>query len=138
MTDNEIIKALECCVTYEFCTGCPLVDNCPSCYSLLKSALDLINRQKAELDRCHKELDEFKFLASRVNSIKNTSQDTFSGILISMAEGVARYEAIEEFAERLKDENNLSLHDDGYDIWVDYDKLIKRIDNLVKEMVGEG
>lgn len=50
-TDNEIIKALECCVTYEFCTGCPLVDNCPSSYSLLKSALDLINRQKAEIER---------------------------------------------------------------------------------------
>ena len=51
MTDNEIIKVLECCVTYEFCTVCPLVDNCPSSYSLLKSALDLIKRQKADLLR---------------------------------------------------------------------------------------
>ena len=58
MTDKEIIKALECCVTYEFCTGCPLVDNCPSSYSLLKSALDLINRQKEKIN----ELEE------RVNS----------------------------------------------------------------------
>ena len=58
MTDKEIIKDLECCVTYEFCTWCPLVYNCPSCYSLLKSALDLINRQKAKIN----ELEE------RVNS----------------------------------------------------------------------
>ena len=52
MTDNEIIKALECCVKdTEDCYECPL-QNKWSCDKLLsKNALDLINRQKAEIDR---------------------------------------------------------------------------------------
>ena len=54
MTDNEIIKALECCCD----DGCP--DNCPlkdagyvgDCIAIKsKSALDLINRQKADLEK---------------------------------------------------------------------------------------
>ena len=137
LTDSEIVKVLECCVTYEFCTECPLVDNCPSDYSLLKSALDLINRQKAEIERLNKQLEEFKFLESRVNSIKNTPKDTFSGALISIAEGVARYEAVKEFAERLKE------YVESYDVTTGYRVTIvqaveeETIDNLVKEMVGE-
>ncbi len=54
MTDNEIIKALECCFSDKFgkCEECPLrkhLDEVFSCMRLKqKLALDLINRQKAE------------------------------------------------------------------------------------------
>ncbi len=52
MTDNEIIKALECCFVNANCNGCPLVsppkEKCleRACHN----ALLLINRQKAEIE----------------------------------------------------------------------------------------
>lgn len=51
-TDEEVIKALECCVA----EGCPACDECPfdgvccdGTNKMLNNALDLINRQKAEV-----------------------------------------------------------------------------------------
>ena len=113
LTDEQIIKAFECCVTYEFCTGCPLVDNCLSSYSLLKLTLDLINRQKAEIER-----------------LENTIED-MSDRQITLVERTEAY-AIKEFAEQVK-----------MAFYYEFDELIPsimadKIDNLVKEMVGEG
>ena len=52
MTDNEIIKALECCKTGDDCKGCPYyvneLYNCGEHFN--EDVLDLINRQKAEID----------------------------------------------------------------------------------------
>ena len=52
MTDNEIIKALECCTGYPACpTDCPLYEQPMDCLlKLSKPTLDLINRQKAEIE----------------------------------------------------------------------------------------
>lgn len=50
MTDNEIIKALECCVNNQYCWLCVLKDREDDCYNILKSAFDLINRQKADIE----------------------------------------------------------------------------------------
>lgn len=61
MTDNEIIKALECCTkgtTSDVCVDCPLrtTDICiEEENGVLKLALDLINRQKEEIQRLEKE-----------------------------------------------------------------------------------
>ena len=50
MTENEIIKALECCTTGKKCRECIMKDE-DSCMSKIrKNALALINRQKAEID----------------------------------------------------------------------------------------
>lgn len=56
MTDNDIIKALGCCgseTTIMTCGDCPLLDvGKPDCHFLnAKKALDLVNRQKAEIER---------------------------------------------------------------------------------------
>lgn len=57
MTDNEIIKALECCslINSEACNDCPLFINrkkeCLCVDKLMRGALDLINRQKVEIER---------------------------------------------------------------------------------------
>ncbi len=55
MTDNEIIKALECCLADKMmCEQCPIQDECishPLDAISAKYALDLINRQKAEIER---------------------------------------------------------------------------------------
>ena len=57
MTDNEIIKALECCI-HSCCVGCPCADDdANSCNYDKKYVLDLINRQKAEIERLQKNID---------------------------------------------------------------------------------
>ena len=59
MTDNEIIKALECCSGSGLCCECPfwemLSANC--IVELNRSALELIKRQQAELEREIKQED---------------------------------------------------------------------------------
>lgn len=48
MTDNEIIKALECCEWHE-CADCPLRgEDCAN--RIITLALSLIHHQKAEID----------------------------------------------------------------------------------------
>ena len=113
MTDNEIIKALECC-------GCDnyQCDNCPYAYktcTVYKDSLDLINRQKAEIERLRKKIEELSEVLS--DSIRIRYKE-------------AKSEAIKEFAERLK-RYSCRLKD-GHDM-VD----VICIDNFVKEMAGD-
>ena len=57
MTDNEIIKALECCTTYGVsCTNCPAFVSTEKskCRQALKGAVEIINRQRAEIERLKK------------------------------------------------------------------------------------
>lgn len=58
MDDNELLKALEICAKNANCTGCPFRDvnkrGGEDCISFgCKQAIDLINRQKAEIERLH-------------------------------------------------------------------------------------
>ena len=123
MTDNDIIKALECC-------GCDnyQCDKCPYAYktcTVYKDSLDLINRQKAEIERlreCPKcvyeydgEMTEFCVKAPCPNY--KTADEI-------------RSEAIKEFAERLKETK--FKHGNDFMVYAD------SIDTLVKEMVGDG
>ena len=58
MTDEEIIKTLECCADSENyqCNKCPLYADCEKT-SIAENALDLINRQQAEIERLRKEVN---------------------------------------------------------------------------------
>lgn len=81
MTDKEIIKALECCGSpYNRCLECPLCEmERVKCFTeLTANALDLINRQKAEI----------KALIA--------GQETLQRYI-----STAKAEAVKEFAERL-------------------------------------
>ena len=50
MTDNEIIKALECCSVHPMnCKKCPYQGNECCTNAHRKDALDLINRQKSQI-----------------------------------------------------------------------------------------
>ena len=132
MTDNEIIKALEWCGTHDHCnTGkCPAHrdmrgdDDCMT--SLIKSALDLINRQKAEIER----------LTEENTAIKETLEHHINISLKSLLElrdklANAKSEAIKEFAERLKEKA-----DGGF--WQEHSYVsTDDIDNLVTEMIGD-
>ena len=67
MTDNDIIKALECCASSEypdscadcFYIGCTLKEGCVN--EMQRDVLDLINRQKAENERLQKHNTEMAF-----------------------------------------------------------------------------
>lgn len=118
MTDNEIIKALECCkrsVGAILCTSnCPMYSECDSedpMEDICGLALDLIDRQKAEIERLNIELQSMRNAA---NSYKMHYEN-------------AKSEAIKEFAERLKE---------NYCFTDRWGKIIpiSTVDNLVKEM----
>lgn len=61
MIDNEIIKALECCVKTEFISDCAKCEmfafDCKDI--LIENALDLINRQKLEIEKIKKKLQYY-------------------------------------------------------------------------------
>ncbi len=56
MTDNDIIKALQCCINCD-CKNCPCKTEDGHCLEIdEKSILDLIIRQKTEIERLKKPL----------------------------------------------------------------------------------
>lgn len=66
LTDNEIIKACECCMKIcEDCENCPCINNNDytsvwDCKDVLsKSILDLFNRQEIKIDRLEHQLETF-------------------------------------------------------------------------------
>lgn len=75
MTDNEIMKALECCGK-ESCNGCPYRTKqiCHQGNPMLRDALDLINRQNRWVDKwkdiAHRETKYFGQALTEINSLK--------------------------------------------------------------------
>ena len=60
MTDEQIIKALECCKIGN-CDDCPFYGIKEDCdVELPEEALNIINRQKAEIERLQKENERWK------------------------------------------------------------------------------
>ena len=115
MTDNEIIKAMQCVIGNDVkCSDCTYqkVLPFPSCRMMCaKNALDLINRQKEEIDRLNIELQSMR---SAANSYK-------------MHYETAKSESIKEFIDKLK--NRVVNKYEYTDI-----RVFKEIDDLVKEM----
>ena len=122
MTDEQIIKALERCFSRGFdestCYECPFYTATAKCTEDLRdSALDLINRQKAEIRQLKKE--------------QSRALNCVVGPLVKNTIKTAKKSAIKEFAERLKETAYSHSDISGYQsIVVDADT----IDNLVEEM----
>ena len=103
LTDNEIIKALECCkerVQYEgnenTCCSCSLITDDGCTCTLAKHSLDLINRQKEEIER----LTSGKCVYL---SDDETTEYCVEGPCPNYkTEAQIKAEAYKEFAERLK------------------------------------
>lgn len=114
MTDEQTIKALECCSNY--CTvGCPLVDieDIDKCTSqMAKYALDLIKRQQAEIERYKTLYEDLK--AENLETIKAIKD--------------YKTEAIKDFVHYFFDE--CVTFDNGVTLLVDKEDF----DNLVKEL----
>ena len=163
MTDNEIIKALECCKNSlsekDACGDCPLYEEEEvTCITILsKNALDLINRQKAEIDiliRKKESLrDEIAEQQAEIERLKEENETIksnfecqqivlgdFDEIIKKQAKKLktAKSEAIKEFAERLKEKlkevPRYDIEDKAYYAIGTYGELI---DNLVKEMTEQ-
>ena len=117
MTDEQIIKALECCnrpTSEGRCKGCPYYKIDGRCTAiLLDETINLINRQKAEIESLKHRKTELQIRNQELQHEKS--------------------EAIKEFAERLK-HFIIPQKADGYtrEIVLKID-----IDNLVKEMTEE-
>lgn len=105
MTNKEIVKALECCVTKEDCDGCPYdeINDCIKGHE--EDILDLINRQKAEIERLKRKLVAYE---------PSVDSGLFSQMLLEQKEKAEAFEkkwkaeikseAHREFAERLEKE----------------------------------
>ena len=69
MTDNDIIKALECCgnIVDSTCKECVYHEtyNASCVVRLMRDALDLINRQKAEIKNLNRAIKNFKATKER-------------------------------------------------------------------------
>ena len=145
MTDNEIIKALEICANNGDCKECainPHKGNYGYCTSLaIKTALDLINRQKAEIERFTIDLKILQHATTKYpHCVLGSNFAVFTESLEEYDKLIASIstEAVKEFAERLKE------YVESYDVTTGYKIIIvnaveeETIDNLVKETVGEG
>ena len=142
MTDNEIIKALECCGN-GLCANCPRL-NTPEhilhCKELLMcEAIDLINRKKAEIKRLNGVIKNFKATKERQKaeieseiSLRQQWQEKCNELLEERQH--IKAEAIKQFAEKVK-EHMCSYDLDNYH----YFRAIEEdaFDDLVKEMVGD-
>lgn len=116
MTDEQIIKALECCSgEADICKStCPCyVANASCLKNMAKEALDLINRQKAEIERLQRAYAVYE----EITGLKR-----------------AKSEAIKDFAERVKEKTLAMIWSPELFSTADY---IECIDSLVKETVGE-
>ena len=141
-TDEEVIKALECCSDCECYNAkaqedCPLI-NVPFCKNYMrKQALDLINRQKAEIAALTSAVDNStkEFL-----KLHDTYQDQKAEIErfadIGKMYSEIKAEAIKEFAERLKSElEAMQRVSDGK---VVFSVSVERIESVVKERLEGG
>ena len=122
MTDEEIIKALECCADEDM--GCEVCPYWAKGCTVEKDTIDLINRQQAEIERLK---EENKF---HRKTITENAQRALE-VTIEEVEN-AKAEAIKDFAERLKDVPSLIIAGQKHYVIVE-----SYFDNLVKEMVGE-
>ena len=143
LTDNEIVKALECCIDCK-CKECPCYKNIEGekrCTEIdEEEILDLINRLKAQ----KKELDEKLIIQKGLIDTQKAEIERLQKECICLEEQRNAYKdivdtcetgAIKEFAERLK------IEAFECDVSFGYGKecyqqavAVIEIDNLVKEM----
>lgn len=93
LTDNEIIKALECCTTNGAnCKDCPAfvkVDR-SNCKQVLLGAIEIINRQKAENERLKELIDVrhkvFETKCEELEIAKSEAHKEFAKFLIDKSQ----------------------------------------------------
>ena len=127
LTDEDITSSLEVISTTSNCIECKIRNckwgTCNCSQTTADAALDLINRQKAEIER-----------------LQNTLDDVLDRepLLVERSEKYAKAEAYKEFAEKLKEKiGDCHIVSDGEYCGFDCGDIHRCIDNFLKEMVGE-
>lgn len=118
ISDDEIISSLEVIATTRNCSECKIRNcnwgDCNCSQITANAALDLINRQKAEIEILNNNI------SSMAVTMRNSAKAT-------------RNEAIKWFAERLKEEiDTRPTHSNEQNKYVCF-----LIDSLVEEMAGD-
>ena len=118
-TDKDIISSLQVIATTCNCNECKIRSGkwgtCNCSETTANAALDLINRQKAEIERLRGST-----IVSNIMESQRIKRE-------------AKAEAYKEFAERLNEKAQIADCFDSYNMVVG----THFIDNLLKEMVGE-
>lgn len=110
MTDNEIIKALECCINDD-CNICPeTFGNCE--LTVMRNALDLIKRQQAENERLEYSAKEWekqaKYFFTKMQAITKENIKEFVERAGKELEKIPQHHfcllAVEETMKKVKEE----------------------------------
>jgi hypothetical protein len=101
------------------CEECPYMQQGFSCFDVEADALDLINRQKAEIE------------ISKTKSFKQQLKKELHRLTVEEIKA----EAIKDFAERLT--HTLVINNEENTEIFDFSYTLETIDNLVEEMIGE-
>lgn len=102
MSDNEIVKALECCSRGLSCKLCPYYEPCSSV--LCRDAIALIKRQQAEIERLNKEVDRLsQIVLCHDGDVADAVKD-FSDFLVSKAKSTKERFLLESLVESVKKE----------------------------------
>ena len=144
MKDNEIIKALECCID-GYCRGCMYGETSQmTCRDdLMRESLDLINRQKSEIDilirkkeTLRDEIAEQQAEIERLKEFIEKDQGLIlklTGVPVEEYNQKVKSEAIKEFADKYVTELV-----DTYDLkWIQIDNLKKIADKVLNEMTEQ-
>lgn len=139
MTDNEIIKALECCLPQNGkrnCDDCPYAECEKGCADkLTKDCLDLINRQNAEIEKLKTQLGKsenfftIKLDKEQLNDIVKSQIEKFEVDAVTV-----RNEAIREFVKQHKEIMREYLYNDSTDFLMKWCEYETATDNLIKTM----
>lgn len=150
MTDNEIVKALECCLAPfgARCGDCSL-QKITWCKDILhQNTLDLINRQKEEIERLtaeNKLLIDNDVSNKYPNCVLVEKGRIYTRTLEDYDEliGDISAEAYKEFAERIHCHCQSIINQEWNKkvapvSWADaYEQFDNETDNLLKELVGD-
>ena len=123
LTDEEIIKGLECCKDCSINLNFEIVQKIEDKNKETLELIDIINRQNAEIERLKKDV--------------SVARDAY--ISIQDRYKHTKAESYKEFAERLKNKIKTECNPYGKPTY-DYDtsiSIMNYMDNLLKEMVGE-
>ena len=151
-TDEQIVKALECCAINCSCDGCPANyrEHDDLCARYIKRlALALINRQKAEIatlttavDNSTKEFlklhDEYQDQKAEIERLSHKCEDCAGCVQWNCDCSIIKTEAIKEVAERLHKGID-DFRDKREMVMLPYTEsalliMERKIDNLVAEM----
>lgn len=140
MTDNEIVKALECCGKLHienidsFCNECIFKGKAMCIGYLCDNSIDLINRLQEENERLKNILICFMDALGKVRKVDDIDEISLIPLMSELNKqyrAELKAEAYKEFADELK----CRTHEISYNTMQVVNK--DDINNLLKELVGE-